>query len=127
MLPLQWLAFRDDGKYSAADYAKVMSETISKNLAKGEQKFWNPFDQEQKLKRRRFFVIKLLNGAMNGLAYMHDHDRLHQSLGPASVVLKYIIDHIGIYPFLTFSFHRLMGKIRTIIVSFVEQFSLYIC
>lgn len=121
MLLLQWLAFRDDGKYSAADYAKVVSEIISKNLAKGEQTSWNPFDQVQKLKRRRFFVIKLLNGAMKGLAYMHDHDRLHQSLGPASVVLKYVLVHIGMYPFVTFSFHGLRGKIRTIICSFIEQ------
>lgn len=27
---------------------------------------------------------------MNGLAYMHNHERLHQSLGPASVILKYM-------------------------------------
>ncbi|XP_008800103.2 uncharacterized protein LOC103714586 [Phoenix dactylifera] len=93
----QWLAFRDDGKYSSADYAKVTSETISKNLVKGEQKFWNPFDQELKLKRRRFFIIKLLNGAMNGLAYMHNHDRLHQSLGPASVVLNIIAEKDAAY------------------------------
>eukprot|EP00262_Sarcandra_glabra_P008144 TRINITY_DN21381_c0_g1_i2.p1 TRINITY_DN21381_c0_g1~~TRINITY_DN21381_c0_g1_i2.p1 ORF type:complete len:430 (-),score=60.26 TRINITY_DN21381_c0_g1_i2:118-1407(-) len=88
----QWLAFRNDGKYNAADYAKVMSEAISKNRSLGEQKFWNPFDWEQTIKRRRFFVIKLLQGVISGLAYMHDHDRLHQSLGPASVVLNTIAE-----------------------------------
>ena len=31
----------------------------------------------------------MLQGVMKGLAYLHDHDRLHQSLGPFSVVLKY--------------------------------------
>ncbi|XP_077237669.1 protein kinase superfamily protein [Tasmannia lanceolata] len=88
----QWLAFRNDGKYSAADYAKVTSEGMAKDRALGEQKFWNPFDLEQKLKRRRYFVIKLLRGAISGLAYMHDHERLHQSLGPASVVLNTIVE-----------------------------------
>ena len=90
--PVQWLALRDDGKYSAADYAKVSSENLTKNRALGVQKSWNPFEQELTIKRKREFVIKLLRGAMSGLAYMHDHDRLHQSLGPSSVVLKYAVD-----------------------------------
>ncbi|KAH9728131.1 protein kinase domain-containing protein [Citrus sinensis] len=86
----QWLAFRSDGKYSAADYAKLTSEKISKNHSAGESS-WNRFEKEQILKRRRYFVIKLFQGAMSGLAYMHDHDRLHQSLGPSSVILKYVV------------------------------------
>lgn len=93
----QWLAFRNDGVYSAADYAKVASESMTKDIARGEQKLWNPFDRDQKLKRRRFFVIKLLNGAIRGLAYMHDHDRLHQSLGPSSIVLNTIAEREAAY------------------------------
>lgn len=89
--PTQWLAFRNDGKYSAADYAKVTSEKVSKNRALGEQISWNQFEQEQKIKRRAYFVIKLLQGALRGLAFMHDHDRLHQSLGPSSILLKYVL------------------------------------
>lgn len=89
MYPLQWLAFHNDGQYSAADYAKAKSEVISKERALGEQRFWNPYEWEEKFKRRRIFVIRLLRGAINGLAYMHNRERLHQSLGPASVVLKY--------------------------------------
>lgn len=85
---MQWLAFRNDGKYSAADYAKLTSEKISKTSFASEES-WNRFEQEQTIKRRGNFVVKLFHGAMNGLAYMHEHDRLHQSLGPASVVLKY--------------------------------------
>ncbi|CAL9160293.1 unnamed protein product [Musa hybrid cultivar] len=92
----QWLACRNDGKYSAADYGKSVSEANSKDTAKGEN-FWNPFTKEQKMKRRRIFVIKLLNGAMNGLAYMHDHDRLHQSLGPSSVVLNTMVEKDASY------------------------------
>ena len=52
------------------------------------QSSWNPFDWDEKMKRRRKFVIKLLNGAINGLAFLHSNERLHQSLGPASIVLK---------------------------------------
>ncbi|XP_017244300.2 uncharacterized protein LOC108216132 [Daucus carota subsp. sativus] len=79
----QWLAFRDYGKYSAADYARIKSEKLSQ-----DQTFWNPFEKEQLIKRRRFYIVKLLHDAISGLAYMHDHDRLHQSLGPASVVVN---------------------------------------
>ncbi|KAF5960318.1 hypothetical protein HYC85_001527 [Camellia sinensis] len=89
-----WLAFRNDGKYSAADYAKVKSEKMSKL---GGKNSWNPFEKELTIKRRRFFVIKLLHGALCGLAYMHDHDRLHQSLGPASVVLNTVDEKDAAY------------------------------
>lgn len=89
MLFLQWLAFRNDGKYSAADYCMRTSQKCSEENARGKF-FWNPFNKEEKINQRRFFIIKLLNGAINGLAYLHNHDRLHQSLGPSSIVLKYI-------------------------------------
>ncbi|RYR59032.1 hypothetical protein Ahy_A05g024880 isoform B [Arachis hypogaea] len=84
-----WLAFRDDGKYSAADYAKFASDRVSRDRASGELSSWNRFEQEQSIKRKQIFVIKLLQGAMRGLAYMHDNNRLHQSLGPFSVMLNY--------------------------------------
>ncbi|KAK7405955.1 hypothetical protein VNO78_07567 [Psophocarpus tetragonolobus] len=90
----QWLAFRDDGKYSAADYAKLASERLSKDP---QLSSWNPFDQQQKIKTRQYFVIKLLQGIMKGLAYLHDHDRLHQSLGPFSVLLNTISEKEGPY------------------------------
>nr|XP_043631917.1 uncharacterized protein LOC122603308 [Erigeron canadensis] len=93
----QWLAFRNDGKYCAADYAKASCEKVSKNLALGAQKVWNPFEEEQYIKRKRYFVIKLLHGALCGLAYMHENERLHQSLGPASVVLNTMVDKDSAY------------------------------
>ncbi|MCD7457076.1 hypothetical protein HAX54_034062 [Datura stramonium] len=86
----QWLAFRDNGKYSAADYAKITSEKMAKVIAGG--RLWNPFELDQTIKCRRYFVIRLLHGAMRGLSYMHDNDRLHQSLGPASVVLSTVVE-----------------------------------
>ncbi|GLT95069.1 hypothetical protein SLE2022_127740 [Rubroshorea leprosula] len=87
----KWLAFRNDGKYSAADYAKITSEQISRTRSLGEKSL-GPSEQNQTIKSRRHFVVKILQGAMSGLAYMHHHDRLHQSLGPASVVLNTIIE-----------------------------------
>ncbi|KAK3158800.1 hypothetical protein QOZ80_2AG0141740 [Eleusine coracana subsp. coracana] len=92
----QWLAFRDDGRYSAADYAKVASERQSKQLS-GDLPFWNPFSREYKLELRRYFVLRLLNGALCGLVHMHNHDRLHQSLGPSSVVLNTVMEKDGRY------------------------------
>ncbi|KAD0351775.1 hypothetical protein E3N88_44413 [Mikania micrantha] len=93
----QWLAFRNDGKYSAADYAKASSEKISRNRALGEQNFWNPFENESNIKRKRSFIIKILQGVLSGLAYMHDNERLHQSLGPSSVVLNTMVDKEAAY------------------------------
>ncbi|KAG6496221.1 hypothetical protein ZIOFF_044069 [Zingiber officinale] len=87
----QWLAFRNDGKYSAADYCMRTSQKSSEENARGKF-FGNPFNKEEKINQRRFFIIKLLNGAINGLAYLHNHDRLHQSLGPSSVVLNTIME-----------------------------------
>ncbi|XP_020978922.1 uncharacterized protein LOC107643195 isoform X2 [Arachis ipaensis] len=94
---LKWLAFRDDGKYSAADYAKFASDRVSRDRASGELSSWNRFEQEQSIKRKQIFVIKLLQGAMRGLAYMHDNNRLHQSLGPFSVMLNTISEREGRY------------------------------
>nr|XP_025699783.1 uncharacterized protein LOC112801328 isoform X2 [Arachis hypogaea] len=94
---LKWLAFRDDGKYSAADYAKFASDRVSRDRASGELSSWNRFEQEQSIKRKQIFVIKLLQGAMRGLAYMHDNNRLHQSLGPFSVMLNTISEREARY------------------------------
>ncbi|KAL2921445.1 Calcium-dependent protein kinase 4 [Bienertia sinuspersici] len=93
----QWLAFRYDGKYSAADYAKIVSDKLTKNKIAESPSAWNPFEQGQIFKRRRYFVIKMLQGISSGLAYMHEHDRLHQSLGPASVVLNTISEKEAAY------------------------------
>ncbi|VVB14805.1 unnamed protein product [Arabis nemorensis] len=90
----QWLAFRDGGKNSAADYARTASEKTSRARAQG---VWNPYEKEQTMKRRRNFVVKILQGAMKGLAFMHDKDRLHQSLGPSSIVLNTPAEREAIY------------------------------
>ncbi|KAJ8761704.1 hypothetical protein K2173_004480 [Erythroxylum novogranatense] len=91
----QWLAFRDDGKYSAADYAKITSQKISRNRV--SESSWNHFELQQTMERRRYFIIKLLRGTINGLAFMHAHDRLHQSLGPSSVILNTVVERDAAY------------------------------
>lgn len=118
---MQWLAFRNGGKYSAADYAKVMSERMSKDSALGEKKLWNPFEREETIKRRRYFVIKLLHGALCGLAYMHDRERLHQSLGPSSVVLKYAFWSLAIASYFSFHFFEHHKKFFFLIGSTVVE------
>ncbi|KAL8538356.1 hypothetical protein ACS0TY_000373 [Phlomoides rotata] len=110
----QWLAFRNDGKYTAADYTKFASEKMSKYSEVGGQKFWNPFEKDETIKRRRYFVTKLLQGVISGLAYMHDHDRLHQSLGPASVVLNTMVEKDAMY---------LVPKLRDLAFSVDIRFS----
>ncbi|KAL1213039.1 hypothetical protein V5N11_001044 [Cardamine amara subsp. amara] len=90
----QWLAFRDGGKDSAADYSRIASEKTTRARSQG---VWNPYEKEQMMKRRRNFVIKILQGAMKGLAFMHDNDRLHQSLGPSSIVLNTPAEREAIY------------------------------
>ncbi|CAI0383923.1 unnamed protein product [Linum tenue] len=85
----QWLAFRNHGKYSAADYAALTSKRISQGSSSRE-KSWNSFQQQKDMEYRRYFVIRILQGAISGLAFMHDHDRLHQSLGPSSLLLNTI-------------------------------------
>ncbi|KAK7260585.1 hypothetical protein RIF29_26754 [Crotalaria pallida] len=68
---LQWLAFHDNGKYSAADYAKRASERVSRDRALGESSSWNRFEQEQAIKRRRYFFINLLQGVMRDRSSLH--------------------------------------------------------
>ncbi|XP_078437563.1 protein kinase superfamily protein [Wolffia australiana] len=88
----QWLAFRNDGIYSAADYSKITSEDIFKYRNEVGQISWNPMVWEEKMRRRRKFVLKLLYGAMSGLDFLHSNERLHQSIGPASVVLNTVME-----------------------------------
>lgn len=86
----QWLVLRDDGRITAANYAKAASEATTEGRAVGEWEFWDRFDRSQPIKRRQIFIIKLLRGAFTGLSYLHSRDRLHQSLGPASIILNTI-------------------------------------
>ncbi|KAH9530802.1 hypothetical protein CY35_19G003200 [Sphagnum magellanicum] len=82
----QWLVFGDDGRITAADYAKEAAQATAEGRAVGEWEFWDRFDKSRPIQRRRHFITKFLRGTFKGLAFMHAHGRLHQSLGPASVL-----------------------------------------
>ncbi|MCO5546723.1 hypothetical protein L7F22_000159 [Adiantum nelumboides] len=84
----QWLVFRDDGQATAADYAKAAGQATTERRAVGDWEFLDYLDYNRPIKRRYIFIIKLLRGAFSGLAHMHSNGRLHQSLGPSSVVIK---------------------------------------
>ncbi|CAK9213847.1 unnamed protein product, partial [Sphagnum jensenii] len=84
----QWLVFRDDGRITAADYAKEAAQATAEGRAIGEWEFWDRFDKSRPIQRRRHFITKLLRGTFKGLAFMHARGCLHQSLGPASVVIN---------------------------------------
>lgn len=86
----QWLVFRDSGQITGADYAKAASQATSKGEAVGQWDFFDRFDPERPILRRKIYITKLLRGVFNGLAFMHSNGRLHQSLGPASIILKLV-------------------------------------
>lgn len=117
---MQWLAFRNDGKYSAADYAKISSEKMSKN----SQTLWNGLEIKEMIRCRRYFILKLLQSAMAGLAFMHEHDRLHQSLGPSSIILKYMFPLGFLLQFAESLFHVMLVLIYPIFY-FVKMMQYY--
>ncbi|CAI5503395.1 unnamed protein product [Closterium sp. Naga37s-1] len=86
----KWLVMRDNGYITAADYAKAASEATAEARAVGDFEVWDRFDPAKPLFRREVFIRKLLRGFLQGLSYMHSKGRLHQSIGPASVVLNTI-------------------------------------
>ncbi|CAI7838469.1 unnamed protein product, partial [Closterium sp. NIES-53] len=84
----KWLVMRDNGYITAADYAKAASEATAEARAVGDFEVWDRFDPAKPVFRREIFIRKLLRGFLHGLSFMHSKGRLHQSIGPASVVLN---------------------------------------
>jgi hypothetical protein len=84
----QWLVFRNDGTTTAADYARQAAHAAAEGRpCLGDGEFLDAFDAERPVLRRRTFVLCALRQALAGLAFMHDNGRLHQSVGPSSLVL----------------------------------------
>mmetsp|Transcript_514 Transcript_514/g.1104 ORF Transcript_514/g.1104 Transcript_514/m.1104 type:complete len:446 (+) Transcript_514:52-1389(+) len=84
----KWLVFRNDGLSTAASYAAEAAKATSEGRALGEGEFWDNLDESRPIARRRAFIKLALYQALLGLAYLHKNDRLHQSLGPNSLVLS---------------------------------------
>lgn len=79
---------RDNGFLTAADYARFAAEATAEGTVVGNTDLLNVFDRGRPMRRREEFIREILRGTLRGLAYMHGRGRLHQSLGPASVVLN---------------------------------------
>lgn len=84
----QWLVFKNDGVLTAADYATAAAGASAAGAALGDGEFWDRFDTSRVFRRRHAFIVSALRQAMCGLAFMHTRFRLHQSLGPYSLVLS---------------------------------------
>lgn len=89
-----WLVFRDDGTETAAQYASRAAAATSQGKAVGEGEFWDRLDPLRPLARRGRMIRNIGRQTIEGLAYMHRNDRLHQSLGPTSVVLRNVDERI---------------------------------
>lgn len=57
-------------------------------LQVGEGEFLDRWEPGRPLGRRQAFVLQMLRQALEGLAFMHGQQRLHQSVGPSSLVLN---------------------------------------
>jgi hypothetical protein len=55
----QWLLFENRGIVSAAQYAAAAAEASAAGKAVGDGEFWDRFDAERPLRRRRVFVTKV--------------------------------------------------------------------
>ena len=84
----QWLVFKNDGVLTAADYASAAAGASQAGSAIGDGEFWDRFDTVRVFRRRHAYIVSALRQAMCGLAFMHARFRLHQSLGPYSLVLS---------------------------------------
>ncbi|KAL3150735.1 hypothetical protein ABBQ32_000517 [Trebouxia sp. C0010 RCD-2024] len=84
----QWLVFRRDGSMTAATWAQKAAEATASNSSIGDGEFMDMFEPQRRLFRRQAFIRSVLRQAMQGLAFMHANSRLHQSIGPGSVVIN---------------------------------------
>ena len=54
----------------------------------GEGEFLDRWETWRPLARRQRFVLRALRHVLQALSFMHARQRLHQSVGPSSVVLN---------------------------------------
>ena len=57
---MQWLVFRNSGLVTAEQYALRAADAGAQGKALGEGEFWDRFDNQRPLQRRRIFVLKCL-------------------------------------------------------------------
>lgn len=82
------MVLRGEGVATALEYARCAAQATVEGTAVGYQDLMDLIDKTRPIRRREYFILGILRGALRGLSFMHARGRLHQSLGPASVVLK---------------------------------------
>lgn len=83
----QWIVLRNDGATTAAAYAMEGARAGVARRGIGGTDFLDLFDSRRLLARRRIFVREIIRQALSGVGNLHNRRRLHQSLGPASLLL----------------------------------------
>lgn len=73
---------------TAAQYALQAAQATYSKAAVGGSGIWDGLDPQQAINRRWAFLLKVLRESITGLAFMHRKGRLHQSIGPNSLVLS---------------------------------------
>lgn len=87
---VQWLVFQDNGVDTAAQYAMAAAQATVEMKSVGSGDFWDGMDPIRIIRRRHRFILEILQQGVAGLNFMHQKDRLHQSLGPNSLILSTI-------------------------------------
>lgn len=55
----RWLLFHDAGATSAAEWAQRAAQATADGAAVGEGEFWDRFDANVPIKRRKIFIVKV--------------------------------------------------------------------
>lgn len=80
--------FQDHGVETAAQYAAAAAQATMEKKPVGSGDLWDGMDPRRTLHRRHSFILSILRQGVAGLLFMHQKQRLHQSLGPNSLILN---------------------------------------
>lgn len=70
------------------EYTRQAAKAARFGKVIGSADIWDTMDPRRSLTKRKKLMIKVLREIASGLAFMHDHQKLHQSIGPESVILS---------------------------------------
>eukprot|EP00210_Caulerpa_lentillifera_P005265 g5031.t2 len=84
----QCLVFRRSESMSLAQYSQMASEALQKGSVIGSGDVWDILDPQRAIKRRKKVFIQIFRAVAAGLQFMHKNLKLHQSLGPESILIS---------------------------------------
>lgn len=73
---------------SLAQYTQMASKALQKGLIVGSGDLWDILDPKRAIKRRKKVFIQIFRSIAAGLHFMHRNFKLHQSLGPESILIS---------------------------------------